>query len=135
MHLAKLSFRSDPKLLTVVRSVVSHVSLHVGFAEEDIGRIVLAVDEACANIIKHTYQGDPAQPITISFSCPKRDRLEIRIRDFGKKPDLSEIRPRRLADVRPGGLGVHFIRSIMDIVEYDLSPPVGTELRMMKLKR
>jgi len=134
MQLAQLKFPSDPRLLGVVRSVVSHVSGQFGFSAEDVGRIVLAVDEACANVIKHVYDGDPTLPVVISLHSNKPDRLEIRLRDFGKKPDLEKIRPRSLADVRPGGLGVHFIRSIMDIVEYDLSPPEGTELRMVKVK-
>jgi anti-sigma regulatory factor (Ser/Thr protein kinase) len=37
-----------------------------------------------------------------------------------------------LHDVRPGGLGTHFMRSIMDTVIYDVSPDMGTLLRMTK---
>ena len=37
-----------------------------------------------------------------------------------------------LNDVRPGGLGVHIIKSVFDKVQYDTSPPEGTVLRMRK---
>lgn len=64
------------------------------------------------------------------------DRLEVVIKDFGKKVHPARIRSRDLHDVKPGGLGVYFIRRSMDMVWYDMSPRIGTELKMVKyLKR
>jgi len=61
--------------------------------------------------------------------------LEIRIRDFGSGTDPVHFKPRELADVRPGGLGIHFIRSAMDRVEYETPPDGGTLLTMIKLRQ
>jgi anti-sigma regulatory factor (Ser/Thr protein kinase) len=94
-------------------------------------RVVLAVHEACANIIKHSYHGDTAQRIDLTVLITPEE-LAMEIRDYGSKPDLAAIQPRALHDVRPGGLGTHFMRSIMDTVTYDISPDMGTLLRMTK---
>ena len=51
-----------------------------------------------------------------------------------KKVDREKIVSRPLDEVRPGGLGVHFINEMMDEVEYDTSPKIGTILRLTKYK-
>ena len=56
----------------------------------------------------------------------------MRLRDYGTKCDPDCIKGRDLDDVRPGGLGVHIIREIMDEVTYDTGHEVGTELKMTK---
>ena len=57
------------------------------------------------------------------------------MRDFGPHPDPAALRGRQPRALRPGGLGIPLIRRVMDVVEYDLSSPVGTELRMVKRRR
>jgi anti-sigma regulatory factor (Ser/Thr protein kinase) len=94
-------------------------------------QVTLAVHEACANIIEHSYQGDTTERIDLTVLVTPAE-LTIEIRDYGRKPDLAKIQPRALHDVRPGGLGTHFMRSIMDSVTYDISPATGTLLRMTK---
>jgi len=122
---------SDPKLLVVVRDVVARFCELMECSDEDQRRIVLAVDEACSNIIRHTYLGDKCQ--TIDVSCTgDPGRIEIVLRDCGPPIDLRRVQPRPLDQVRPGGLGTHFIRSIMDEVEYDYEKGCGNVLRMAK---
>ena len=75
--------------------------------------MVLAVDEACANVIKYAYRGDRQREIILYFKVFD-DRLEILIKDFGEKGRPDTFRSRDLKDVRPGGLGIHFIRKVMD---------------------
>jgi anti-sigma regulatory factor (Ser/Thr protein kinase) len=58
--------------------------------------------------------------------------LECDVRDFGRQVDPSTIRSRSLDEVRPGGLGVHIIRSVMDEVEYSRAEGGGMRLRMLK---
>ena len=60
--------------------------------------------------------------------------LKIFLRDYGKKVQEEKIVPRDLKDVRPGGLGVHLIREIMDSVTY-LPVENGNVLRLMKKVR
>jgi anti-sigma regulatory factor (Ser/Thr protein kinase) len=98
---------------------------------EEQRKVVLAVDEACANIIKHTFQGDPNQAITI-FCEGDEQRLEFVLTDCGPRVDVKRVRPRDIGEIRPGGLGTHFIRSIMDEVDYRFEEGCGNVLRMVK---
>jgi len=130
-HAVELTIPSDPKYMRLVRGLVAAAAEVVGFKKTDVNSLCLAVDEACTNIIKHAYGGDHKQKIEVRLSM-RPDRLDVRLRDYGRKADPAKIKPRELDDVRPGGLGVHFIREIMDNVVYDVTVDVGTELRMTK---
>jgi anti-sigma regulatory factor (Ser/Thr protein kinase) len=129
-HLA-LSLPSHPRYLCVLQGFFGSLLASVGFSSYEVMRVTLAVHEACANVIKHSYQGDTRQRIDLTVRITPDD-LAVEIRDYGSKPDLAAIQPRALQDVRPGGLGTHFMRSIMDSVTYDVSPDIGTLLRMTK---
>ena len=51
---------------------------------------------------------------------------------MGNGADPSRICSRPLDEVRPGGLGVHLIRSTMDVVEYKQNGHGGTTLTLVK---
>ena len=127
----KIKIPSEPKFLKVTRAVICQLCEIMGFSPEDCNNITLAVDEACSNIIKHAYGGETGKPIQLTCSLFP-DRLEILLRDFGKKADLNAIKSRELDDVRPGGLGVHLIKSVMDIVNYDNQLDEGNQLQLVK---
>jgi anti-sigma regulatory factor (Ser/Thr protein kinase) len=105
----------------------------LGFADEEVGRMTLAVDEACANVIRHAYGNRQGERIVLTFIVHK-DRFEIRVRDFGTPAEPEDLQPRDLKDIRPGGLGIHFIKSAMDEVNYDAPADGGGLLRMVKYR-
>lgn len=116
---------SNPDTLCVVRNALQQLAQMLGFPEADCRAVVLAVDEALTNIIRHAYQGKAYQPIEISFrriQAPqdgtRRAALEIVLQDRGIRVDGSKLCGRDLEDVRPGGLGLHFIKESMDAVEF-----------------
>ena len=125
---------SEPKFLKIIRVAMGHICETMGFSPEDCNNITLAVDEACSNIIRHAYGGTSNQPIHVLCILHK-NRLEVLLRDFGRKADESEFKSRELDDVRPGGLGVHLIKSVMDIVSYDNSFEQGNQLQLIKYVR
>lgn len=130
MH--KFSILSNPKYLAKIRNNIEKISRKTGFSKETASKIVLAADEACTNIIRHSYKEIYTKKIGIKiFSSPK-NILKIIIRDYGIKPDLKKITGRRPKKLKPGGLGVYFIKKIMDIVVYDTSKKKGTELTLIK---
>ena len=100
-------------------------------SEEECNAVTIAVDEAVANIIKHTYKGETDKPIVVNLRLYQA-KLEIVLRDFGEKIDPKKIKSRDLNDIRPGGLGVHLIKSTMDQVVYDNSLDVGNQLTLTK---
>jgi sigma-B regulation protein RsbU (phosphoserine phosphatase) len=94
--------------------------------------VVMAVDEACQNVIRHAYAGDPAGVIELAVARAG-DELRIAVRDFAPPVDPARIRPRPLDELRPGGLGTHLIRSAMDHTELGRPPSgPGNLLRMVK---
>lgn len=130
----ELTVPSHPKYLYVIRSAVYPIVIAAGFSRKEARRIILALDEACSNIIKFAYEGDPAQRIDVSITI-EQERIRFQLTDTGRKPDVSTITPRRLDDIRPGGLGTHFIRSVFDSVVYDTGGERGTILTLVKERR
>ena len=130
--LLSLTIPSQPDRLKLVRNAVAETARFCG-CSEDVGRdIVIAVDEACQNVIRHAYGGSPDGEITLEIRL--RDNvLIIRLRDFAETIDVSTVKPRDLDDLKPGGLGTHFIREVMDEVAF-IQPPSGggNLLRMTK---
>src|SRR5690606_4213057 len=93
----------------------------------------MAVDEACQNIIRHAYHGcDDAGDIVIDFTR-RGGAMVIDIMDFAEPVDPEKIRARDLNEVRPGGLGVHLIKSVCDEAQFVPPPPgVGNLFKLTK---
>lgn len=129
-----ISLASATGLLPVVRAAAERIAGMVGFDDHCIGQMILALDEALANVIQHAYEGADDGRIDIRFKAVNDGRagLEIVIRDFGRQVDPSTIASRDLDDVRPGGLGVHIMRNCMEEIEYTHLDDGGTRLRMVK---
>jgi len=93
----------------------------------------MAVDEACQNVIRHAYHGrDDGGDIVIDFTR-RGGFMEIDIMDFAEAVDPDTIRPRDISEVRPGGLGVHLIKSVCDDAKFVAPPPgVGNLFKLTK---
>jgi len=119
--------------MTLVRALIERMAELTGFGEDQIHRIILAVDEACVNIIRHQYGGRPDQRIDIEATLDREaGTLELVLRDYGEVRDPAGFKGRDLDDIRPGGLGIHIIRDVMDEVEYSAAPGGGMQLRLCK---
>jgi len=122
---------SAPKYLCLIRDVTARLGLSVGLEEPVINMLKLAIDEACANIIRHAYKGDTGKKIRIQYRIT-REAFEAVIEDSGKKVTPELLQGRDLDDVRPGGLGIHFIKRAFDVVAYDEKKKKGNRLRLVK---
>lgn len=132
----QLRITSDANCLPVVRGAVDRLACAEGFDEEGAHGLAWAIDEALANVIKHGYGGRSGQPIEIDLTAFDTDdgrrAIEIVIRDEGRQVAPDTIRSRDLEEVRPGGLGVHIIKTVMDETTYTCLPQCGMQLRMVK---
>src|ERR1700692_654709 len=63
--LLKLELRSHPTLLCVIRGALEPLMEMMGFSAEHSREIIRAVDEAVANIMRHSYHGRLDQPIEV----------------------------------------------------------------------
>lgn len=112
-----ISFPGLVENIKLARSVLHVFLTFRGVFDKDIFDTELAINEAIANIIQHTYKGEPNYIVmTINWIDP--NIIEILLKDFGPKVDPSKIKSRDLDDVRPGGLGVYIIKHIFDIMEF-----------------
>lgn len=121
--------------LAVVRAALHAMGGAFGLCEADDHDVCLAVDEALANVIQHAYAGQSDQSILVAIELRGSagdGSVSISIEDRGRAVRPEEIRGRALDELRPGGLGVHIIRSVMDDVEYAAGPEGGTILRLGK---
>lgn len=133
----RIELVSDPMYLCGAREMVSCIAQRVGFDDMSCSKIALAVDEAMCNVIRHGYKRATDRPIWVTV-VPRRaegdtpGRIEIIIEDEADQVDPARIAGRALDDVRPGGLGVHIMREVMDEVEYARREGRGMRLRLVK---
>jgi anti-sigma regulatory factor (Ser/Thr protein kinase) len=122
---------SHPRYLQFVRALAGEGATVAGFSDEDRGRIELAVVEGFTNVIRHVYKNDHRRPVELRLTAPPGLFL-IEIEDEGTFVDPSTIASRSLDDVRPGGLGVHLMKTTMYRVEYRRNAGGGTTLSLEK---
>ena len=108
-----ITIPSHPKYLSVVRKTTSAVGELYGIQDTELEDIKLAIDEACSNVIKHAYGGDATKKIVVKYIVTKK-LFKVIIEDSGMKAQIEFMQGRSLNDVRPGGLGIHFIRRVID---------------------
>ena len=124
--------RSD--YVGVARLTASGIASRMKFTHEDIEDIKIAVSEACTNAVQYAY-GDSVGDITLVFTVSEHS-LEIRVKDQGKGFDSTAPVDSQAALNDPDkiglGLGIVFMRSLMDHLEHHSSPEKGTEVVMVK---
>jgi anti-sigma regulatory factor (Ser/Thr protein kinase) len=134
----RMEVRSDPRLLGSVRSAVRRwVEVH-DVDPEAVDSIVLAIDEACSNAIRHSYEGRCEHIVELTLRAEEAF-LEFVVCDHGHPcpPDRVQRRPLVPPDadeLKPGGLGVQLIYEVFDEVSFS-SPEVGGNCVLMRLNK
>lgn len=133
--LHELAFEARASALTEMRRQVSEILARTRLRTEDIESIVLALNEACMNIIQHAYRGDSCKPIRLCIE-PHGDEVHFELLDCAPPIDLAQVRGRAFEELRPGGLGVRFIAELMQDVRYcHRTESAGNCLRMTWKRR
>lgn len=136
-NLFRLKLPAASENLDIIRKFISGIAANMGFNEDEIYQIELAVDEASANVVKHAYKDESSSEKNIFVTVKRRPaRIEITIADHGvgfdpsslHTPDMEEY----LKRMKPGGLGVHLIKTLMDDVKFRINPGVRNEVKMIK---
>jgi len=128
--------------LRPIRLVIADLARQVGFPEDEVAKIEMAVDEACSNVIEHAYESKRQwtwkhnNPEIRLYIRTEADRLIIQIHDNGKRFDFASYRPvnlmERIRAMRRGGYGIAIMRQFMDEVEYRSDERTGNTLRLVK---
>jgi serine/threonine-protein kinase RsbW len=129
----RLDIASRLDMLDMVQTVLSHLSAVVGFDEESIHYMTVALRESVVNAIRHGNRGEEERRVAIEFVVGDGS-LEVRVQDEGRGFDPAAV-PDPVAEenlLKPTGRGIFFMRSFMDVVDYTFPPGGGTQVRMMK---
>ncbi len=111
-------FSSKPAELQCMRQQLRQILIDQDCKKVCVDLLVLAVNEAAMNIIQHAYNFDCSGKIHLQIQR-KENELLFKLTDFACPIDRSCVKSRDLKDIRPGGLGVHFINEIMDEVIFE----------------
>ena len=130
MKKKKVEFSSHTGNLAPMRKFVRGFLEAYPLSEKERTLMVLGVDEACTNIIRHAYHLRDDQLISLSIEG-LRSCIRMRLRDYGKQTEANAMRGRSHDLIKPGGLGLHLIRNVFDKVDYIVKAR-GTELVMTK---
>lgn len=131
----ELTVKSKTENLSQIRDFVSNAALIAGFDQSTADKIILAVDEACTNIIKHAYKYYPDGNIIVKIKI-SGSTFVVEIVDHGNAfkpdsvatPDIEEYYKQH----RVGGLGMYLMKTLMDDVKYNSIPGKYNKVKLSK---
>lgn len=121
--------------LARVSDFIGQAALQARLDDRSVYAIQMAVDEACTNIIEHAYGGEGKGQIRLTCAV-KKDGLHVVIYDQGTRfdpaqaPELDTQAP--LEKRQLGGMGLFFIRNLVDQAEFKFDTPQGNQLILFK---
>lgn len=138
-HVRRLTVQAKLERLSQIVDFVSQAAADAGFDADDTFHIQMAVDEACTNVVEHAYGGSGRGDIAVTCVIDAARGLRIEIRDRGKPfnpnsvPMPNSIQGASDVDqLSAGGLGIYFMRKLMDLVEFHFDERQGNLLVMEK---
>jgi len=131
----KIEMPSQTDYISLIRQFVGGLALKAGFNKEDIEKIELAIDEACTNVLQHSYKFESDKRYDIEIEI-KNSKLDIVITDngdpfffdFEQKQDTNK----HISELKVGGLGIFIMQQVMDEVKYERGDGKGNVLRLVK---
>ncbi len=106
-----------PEFLAPVRALLEgslQAWLGEALLKEAADELLLAVQEAFTNVARHAYDGE-AKPVEIALTLDRESgEAEVAVRDRGRPFDPASVPPPDFAQPRPGGYGLHIMRSFTD---------------------
>ena len=130
--LVRHTFQARAEALHEVRGVVSQACEACGCSHALATDLIIAVGEACQNVVRHAYKDTQDGEATLEIHC-KGGIIEFRLQDSAPLVDRDKLKPEWPEDPGSGGMGICLIHDIMDEVEYlPVHSGQGNLLRMVK---
>lgn len=130
-----ISFSGNYDNLELISDTVAQAARSAGMDENNVYAVQLAFVEACSNIIEHAYGGEGRGEILLTMRSTE-DALILMLQDFGQPFDPGDVPEPRLdgplEDLEDQGLGLYWMRKLMDEVRFDFPAEGGTILTMTK---
>lgn len=126
---------AEAEFVGIVRLAVSGIASRMGFGVGDIEDIKVAVSEACTNVVQHAYR-DTVGPGSITVEALlRKDHLDLIIEDGGLGFNYESHQTGSASETATspaGGLGITFMKTLMDEVHYAHNEPHGTRVHLIK---
>jgi serine/threonine-protein kinase RsbW len=129
----RLDIASRIEMLDMVQAVLTHLCGVLGFNEEAVHYMSVAIRESVVNAMKHGNKLDESKRVIVEFVM-HTGALEIRVQDQGAGFDPALV-PDPVAEenlLKAYGRGIFFMRSFMDDVAYTFPKQGGTTVTMLK---
>ncbi|GAB1431026.1 anti-sigma regulatory factor [Ignavibacteria bacterium] len=121
-YTARIEVSGAAESLESIRNFVRRHAERWGFSEEQAGLIALAVDEACSNIIRHSYKNDTSKSVSVAIRI-EGSQFKVLIMDSGATFNPLSVSSPNMEQYfkmfRSGGLGIHIMRKVMDAISYN----------------
>ena len=131
-----INVSSSTEHLREVRKFVQNFVQQFDVNKKNLDEIILAVDEAYTNIIKHAYNNDSNHTVKIELGT-STDTLWVRLSDTGHHFNPDEYHPpdllKRIKNKQRGGMGIYLINKFMDSVEYSSAGKTNTILMRKRI--
>ena len=122
--------------LAQIVEFVSAAIRDAGWDEDEVFRVQVAVDEACSNVIEHAYGLEVTGNVRLTCCIQNQGDLVITIHDNGRPFDPATVPEppigADLGNLPEGGLGLYFMRKLMDEVTFRFDSTDGNMLTMVK---
>ena len=129
----RLDIASRIEMLDMVQAVLTHLCGVLGFNEEAVHYMSVAIRESVVNAIKHGNKLDESKRVVVEFVM-LTGALEVRVQDQGAGFDPASV-PDPVAEenlLKAYGRGIFFMKSFMDDVAYTFPEQGGTKVTMTK---
>ena len=123
---------AEPCNLKLIRGFFEAVFHRAGL--DGVDELLLALDEACANVVRHRSGDVDDGVIRVRAELDQRE-VRLRVVRFCGEHDVPNIKPHECTDERPGGFGTGFITRIMDRVQYVRQSPPSHFVDLLMTKR
>ena len=110
-------YKAMPVTLHVIRQDVRNVLFEMGLSPNQVDPLVLAINEACTNVIEHGY-GQQSSGDIIVEAFLNNNEITFQITDFAKSTQSTPVELSHFKDASSNGLGLHFMQQLMDHIEF-----------------
>lgn len=124
------------EVLELLTDLIKTISKNIGFNENKIYQINLAIDEIVTNIITHSYRNDSKETFQIEM-IPRTDGLYVCIYDYGIPfnfdENIDKYNQETVSVDQPvGGIGLHLAKQSVDQIWYESETIEGNKTAFIK---
>ena len=116
----------DAQSVPLVRGLLRQALEHLGVAASGIDDVLLALTEACTNVVQHSGPGDDYE-VDIRLDDAV---CSIDVCDIGHGFDFAALSAAGASDDAERGRGVQLMRQLVDRVHFESKPTAGSIVHM-----